>query len=264
MRQYLIVSRIYFILSVINFALAAPLVIRETHEVRVDVVNVAKDGTAASQTLSRWDPRDPWLGSNEPPGPESSDESDPEPGPNNPWTEAGPNHNSPSSPSSPASSTESTHVYPPPGSGGGMASHDAIADGDQLLLPPNGWDHASAEANPSSADRSPPHQTPTETSSDSTSLGHAIPQWLFDDPPPQALTPPTQSWMDSYLSDSYSHSTGSDSTSSGSTGSTGSDDAMPESENFLSKLLKGKIKARTSGSRTVNAAQRELQDTLRL
>jgi hypothetical protein len=57
MRQYLIVSRIYFILSVINFALAAPLVIRETHEVRIDVVNVAKDGTAASQTLSRWDPR---------------------------------------------------------------------------------------------------------------------------------------------------------------------------------------------------------------
>jgi hypothetical protein len=58
MRQYLIVSWIHLILSVINFALAAPLVIRERREVRIDVVDVAKDGTAASQTLSRWDPRD--------------------------------------------------------------------------------------------------------------------------------------------------------------------------------------------------------------
>lgn len=36
----------------------------------------------------------------------------------------------------------------------------------------------------------------------------------------------------------------------------------PEPETFLSNLLKGKIKRRTSGSGTVNAAQRELQDTL--
>jgi len=43
MRQYLIVSRIYLILSIINFALAVPLVTRERHEVRVDVVDIAKD-----------------------------------------------------------------------------------------------------------------------------------------------------------------------------------------------------------------------------
>ncbi|KAF8502068.1 hypothetical protein F5888DRAFT_1904503 [Russula emetica] len=303
--------------------------------------------TAASQTLSRWDPRDTWSGSNEKdwkdasPGP-SSDESDPESGSNSPWSESGSNFNSPLRPSGSISSTESplgsTHAYPPPGWGGGMASHDAI-----------GWDHASAEANPSSPDHSPLHQTPTEASSGSTSPGHAMPQWLFDDPPPRSAyeTP-------KHSSDSYSYSTGSGSTGSGSTGSdhsysTGSDstdwsavgwpasatgsrtshDSPPsnsgdrtptdasasllstghyspqspgqtdnhpppgpppnpapstgpqqstdgltpaspesqspaefESESFLSKLLKGKIKRRTSGSRTVNAAQRKLQDAL--
>ena len=263
MRQYLIVSWIHLILPVITFALAAPLVIRERHEVRVNVVDVAKDRIAASQILSRWDPRDTGSGSDEPPGPESSESSDPEPGPNSPWSETGSetgsNQNSPSRPSSPISSTAS-----PPGLGGGMAPHDAIADGGQILLP--------AEANPPSG---------------STSPDHALPQWLLDDLPSHPLspsTPPTLLWMDPYLSapstvsgstgsgsagsdstssgSTSSGSTSSDSTSSGSTGSgstTGSDDALPESETFLSKLLNGKIKARTSGSRTVNAAQGELQ-----
>jgi hypothetical protein len=255
MRQYLIVSRIYLILSVINFALAAPLVIRERHEARVKMVDVTKDGTAASQIRSRWDPRDGGSGSNEKdvsPGPELSGESDPERGPNSPssetgseesgfGSEAGSNYNSPSMPSSSASSAGSPHAYSPQG-WRGVASHDAIADGDQLL----GWDHA--------------------------------PQWssVFDDTPSRIPTSSGPSDLDiaaDGLLSLHSYSTGSESTSSGSTGSestvsesssgsTGSDDAIPESETFLGKLLRGKIAARTSGSRTVNAAQRELQDTL--
>ncbi|KAF8502073.1 hypothetical protein F5888DRAFT_1800576 [Russula emetica] len=177
---------------------------------------LAKDETATSETLSRWDPRDGWSGSNESPqGPEPSEESDPEPRPNSPWSETGSetestgsNHNSPSRPSSSISSAGSTHAYPPPGWGNGMASHDAIADGDQLLLPA-----ALTEARPLSPDHSPPHQTLTEASSGSTILS-------------------------SYPSDSHSYSTGSGTTGSGS-------EAEAESETFLSKLLKGTIKART-------------------
>jgi hypothetical protein len=126
MRQLVIVSRIYLVLSIINFALAAPLVTRERHEVRVDVVDIAKDGTAVSQTPSRWDSRDTWSGSNEKdwkdasPGPESSEE--PEPAPNSPWSDSGSNFNSPPRSSSSTSSIESpswpplgpTHAYPPP------------------------------------------------------------------------------------------------------------------------------------------------------
>jgi hypothetical protein len=317
---------------------------------RVDMFNVAKDGTAASQTLSRWDPRDTWSGSSDKdgkdasPGPESSEE--PEPDPNSPWSESGSNSwsnfNSPLRPSSSASSIESppwqlfgwTHASPSPSWGGEMAAEANPSSPDQ-----------------SSSDQSSPHQTPTEAWSGSTSPGHAMPGWPSnsdDDPPPWSTsyetpkvpppTPPDLSWTESNNlypppptpeppSDSYSHSTGpgptgSDDSRSTGSGSTGSDDprstgsgtlhdssssnswdrtptdasvnslstghtppqspapstgpqqstdgltpeppspAEPESETFLSKLLKGKIKRRTFGSRTVNAAQRELQDAL--
>ena len=247
---------------------------------RIDVVDAAKDGIAPSQTLSRWDPRDTESGSDKSPGLESSEESDSELESNSPWSETGSetgsNQNSPSRPSSPISST----AYPP-GLGGGMASHDPTADGGQL--------HLLAEANPLSEDDSPPHQTPTEVSSDATSPGHAMPLWLFDDPRPRILALPALSPMDPNPSEAGSDSTGSGatgsqstsskstsskstsskSTGSGSTGSdstssgsTDSDDAMPESETFVSKLLNGRIRVRASGSRTVNGAQRELQDAL--
>jgi hypothetical protein len=107
--------------------------------VRADVVDVAKDGTAASQTLSRWDPGGDWgSGSN-----------------GNHWNDAessdgqithGRGRTTSSTKSPPGSLLESTQAYPPPG---WMVSHDVIADGDQLLLLPT-WDH------------SPPPQTPTE------------------------------------------------------------------------------------------------------
>jgi hypothetical protein len=48
--------RILLVLIVINFALAAPIGVREISEVRVDVVDVARDGTTASQ--KRGEPSD--------------------------------------------------------------------------------------------------------------------------------------------------------------------------------------------------------------
>jgi hypothetical protein len=58
MNRHKIIARIILlILSVINFALAAPLV-REIREVRVDVVDVAEDVTTTSRKY--WNPSDKW------------------------------------------------------------------------------------------------------------------------------------------------------------------------------------------------------------
>jgi hypothetical protein len=54
MRWYKI---LLLILSVIDFALAAPVVVQE-HELRFSVVDTANDGAAMS--LLRWDPSDKW------------------------------------------------------------------------------------------------------------------------------------------------------------------------------------------------------------
>jgi hypothetical protein len=59
MRRYMTFAPIFLILSIINFARAAPVVVRrvhEVHEVHVNVVGVAEDGTATSQKR-----RDDWL-----------------------------------------------------------------------------------------------------------------------------------------------------------------------------------------------------------
>ena len=56
MRRYKIASWIFLILSVFKFALAAPVVVRETHEVRVNAVDVAKVGMAVPE--KRMNPGD--------------------------------------------------------------------------------------------------------------------------------------------------------------------------------------------------------------
>ena len=91
--------------------------------------------------------------------------------------------------SSPTSSTKllpwpppgSTHTYPPSGWGDGMASHDAITDGDQPTT------LAAARVGPrvgrsqSVVARSLFSTTDTDRSVvSSTFSGHAVPQWLFD------------------------------------------------------------------------------------
>jgi hypothetical protein len=58
MRWYKILARIFLLLSVIDFALAAPVVLQE-HEVRVSVVDAAKGGTATSPL--RRDTSNKWL-----------------------------------------------------------------------------------------------------------------------------------------------------------------------------------------------------------
>jgi len=104
MRWYRILTRIVPILSVVDFALAAPVVVRE-HEVRVSVVGAAKDGTAPSIP-------DKWLANatgrtNAPPIPRSSDsvhwrEQEQEPRQYDPY-----NPQSPSPPADPASGSTS-------------------------------------------------------------------------------------------------------------------------------------------------------------
>jgi hypothetical protein len=43
MHWYETTSRILLILSIVNFALAAPVAVRDIHEVRVDMVGVSKN-----------------------------------------------------------------------------------------------------------------------------------------------------------------------------------------------------------------------------
>jgi hypothetical protein len=60
MRWHETTSRILLILCVANFALSAPVAERDIHEVRVDMADVAKDRTGASQSQTRkW--LDPWT-----------------------------------------------------------------------------------------------------------------------------------------------------------------------------------------------------------
>ncbi|KAI0277604.1 hypothetical protein BGY98DRAFT_605312 [Russula aff. rugulosa BPL654] len=50
------IARLFLFLSIVNFTLAAPVVLRGVHEVHANVVDVAEDGTATSQNW--WDV---WL-----------------------------------------------------------------------------------------------------------------------------------------------------------------------------------------------------------
>ena len=75
MRWYKILAQILLLLFVIDFALAAPVVLQE-REIRISVVDITKGGTATSPL--RWDPLNKWLASadrtNAPPTPRSSDQ----------------------------------------------------------------------------------------------------------------------------------------------------------------------------------------------
>ena len=61
MRRCMSFSRIFIILSIINFARAAPVIVRGVYEAHVNEVDVAEHGTATLQ--KRWDsgPRHDWL-----------------------------------------------------------------------------------------------------------------------------------------------------------------------------------------------------------
>lgn len=53
MCRYMTFARVFLILSIINFAQAAPALVQEVHKVHVDVMHVAEDGR-----VKRWEP---WL-----------------------------------------------------------------------------------------------------------------------------------------------------------------------------------------------------------
>src|SRR6266566_1790361 len=61
MPRYMAFARIFLILSIINFARAAPVVVRRVHEVHLNVVGVAEDGTVTSQKQWNPGPRDDWV-----------------------------------------------------------------------------------------------------------------------------------------------------------------------------------------------------------
>ncbi|KAF8502018.1 hypothetical protein F5888DRAFT_1800527 [Russula emetica] len=140
-------------LSVIDFALAAPVVVQE-HEVRVSVVDAAKDGTATSPL--RWYPSDKWPANaadrtNTPPILGSSNSGH--------WREQQPRQHNPRSrtdsngspePSNPAPPIDSS---PPPGPGSNPPSPPGQAPTDEpdLLNPssPHDDSHALYPALPS-------------------------------------------------------------------------------------------------------------------
>ena len=57
MRRDITIARTFLFLSIVKFALAAPVEVREVHEVHLNVVDVAEGGTATPQ--KRWD-SGPW------------------------------------------------------------------------------------------------------------------------------------------------------------------------------------------------------------
>ena len=115
MRWYKILARILLMFSIIDFALAAPVVVQE-RGVRVSVVDPVKDETVTSAL--RRDPSDKWPANaadwtNEPPIPRSLDSR---PGQHNPRQRGS---NGSPAPSNPAPSIDSygnnpLRVSPPP------------------------------------------------------------------------------------------------------------------------------------------------------
>jgi hypothetical protein len=57
-RHKIVAQIILLILSAINFVLAAPVLERRIHEVRIDVVNIAKDMPVTIVSQKRWNPSD--------------------------------------------------------------------------------------------------------------------------------------------------------------------------------------------------------------
>jgi hypothetical protein len=150
MRWYKILARILLMLSVIDFALAAPVVIQE-HEVRVNVVDAAKDGTAPSD---KW-PTNAADRTNTPMIPESSNSGH--------WRQQKPRQHNPRSPmdsngspepSNPAPPIDINANYvqsssPPPGPGPTSPSPTSQAPTDEPDLLNPSSPHGNTDLNPS-------------------------------------------------------------------------------------------------------------------
>jgi hypothetical protein len=214
------IVRIFLFLSIVRFALAAPVVVREVHKVHVNVVDVqAEDGTATS--LKRWEPWDDRLTN----AADSDQTSVPTiPAPRRLQVLQDLDHfprsstESNSAPSSPASS-----IGPHPRSPG-ESPPPFYWSPPSASSPPESDDFSSTDhspAPPPNPDRLPP---PSLTLTPASSTGPH--QSTEDHPPPNSET------SLAIPAESVSKS---------------------ESEDFLDKLLKGKLKRHISGPGAVNS-----------
>jgi hypothetical protein len=144
MRRYKILARILLMLSVIDMALAAPVIVQK-HEVRVGMVDTVKDGTATSESPLRRDRSDKWLlanaadRTNAPPSiPRSSDSGH--------WREQEPRQYNPRPRTDSNDSPEPSNPAPP---------IDPYTNNPLSASPPPG---------PGSASPSPMSQVPTDES----------------------------------------------------------------------------------------------------
>jgi hypothetical protein len=253
-------SRIFLILSIINFALAAPVAVRgvhEAHEVHANVVDVADDRAATSQ--KRWDD---WLAHT---GDETSAPMTPlfldldHSGLHSPRASTGSN----SAPSSPSPSTGS-HPYTDDSSSPSSGASSDFSRPNQL--PAN-------NPHPSSSEFSWPDQLHPDTSlspspgfswSDQLQAKNSLPP-SPDYPPSSSKSPrPTEPETKDLLSQpgpsrnpSLPPSPAVPETMDplSQLGPGPSHPAESESMDFLDLLLKGRIKRRTYGPDAVNSAQ---------
>jgi hypothetical protein len=269
-RHKIVVHIIFLILSVINFALAAPLSVR----------GIAEDVTTMSR--KRWNPSDEWWTNsadrtNTPPRLGSSDSdyrSEQELRPHDPRSPVDPNPSAPSQPQPSMGSADSdvgSNTTPQPSLG------SIVTDSDNshplpARSPPPGHDNPSGidlnlalgpgptvdqppPAPPSDPGPSKRPYSPSDPGPSTWGLGPSDPgssTWTY--PPPDPGPSPSRRPHSPSDSDpsSWAH-----------------DPGLPnpgplqhEPEYIFSELFRGKFKRRISGSRSVNAAQRDFRGTL--
>lgn len=270
MRWYETTSRILLILSVINFAFAAPVAVRDIHEVRVDTADVAKDGTSASQsqTRKRLDSWAQWTTTNAvdrtgaPPRPRVLENWFEQSPPTSPETSVASN----SAPESPVTSIASNSAPPTPVT---PTTSDSAPSSPGSPSGPHGG--ASPEYGTSHSQGDPSQGSFSSWDSGRLTLSS---QWLVDDPDnpatPDSVTGPPQTPPPS----SPVPSTGSPPSKDGRPPPSPGPDVNPppssglqhpaehESESFLEKLLKGRIRRHISGPDAAYAAQRELEGSV--
>ncbi len=304
-RQKIIARIVLLILSVINLALAAPVLVRGIREVRVDVVDAAEDVTNASR--KRWNPSDKWRmnaadRANTPPslGSRDSDSdtpshplpvgSPPPPAHNNLPLDIDlnkPNNPLPMGSPHPAQNNWPSDLYlnlvsHSPGSD----DHDSHSTSMSVSIP-SSYDNSvfnfpgssgssysdDSDSNSGPTDDQPPPAPPSDPGSSKRPLvyppldpgpskrpyhpSEAGPStWAYYYPPPDP-GPSTESYPPPDPGPSTVPTEDTGPSAPHSPPSPGP--LQDESETFLSKLFKGRLKRRVSGSRSVNTGQRELQ-----
>ena len=290
MRQYIIFTRVFLILSIFNFARAAPALVREVQKIRVDV-DIDEDGRA-----KRWEPSahwltnaaDPsraptiparglqyyhWYGDYPPTDPSldysvsSPSESSTESPSNSPSTD----HSPPSSPSTdrlPSGSSSTSHTsvsidYSPPSSWStddplppalpqtpSYSPNSRLADDSHSRSSSPGYSPEPPRSS-WSTDNSP--QSSSSTDHSLFSIDYSPPSsWSTDNLPPQPLTPTPESLTGPH------QSTDSHPPPSLRPPNPAESVSEPTSEDFLDNLLKGKIRRHISGFDAVNLAWREV------